>query len=238
MSDDSQDISALLRACADPRNSAAWQEFIRRFHKLIAGVVMRRCARWGEYSSSVFDDLVQDTYLKLCADDGDLLLEFQRQHQDAIYGYLKVITANVVNDYFRARNAEKRGGGAGTEEITSIQCSSDCEQAGSLSAIQRQVLLGEIDDVLVRCTQDKNGERDRLIFRLYYGPAGMSAKAIAELPDMDLNVKGVESAILRISKLVRVEIKKQPKPAKKAEAAASAEKGISQEKASLKGEDD
>ena len=205
MSYNSQDTCELIRACADPRNSAAWQEFIRRFHKLIAGVVMRTCARWGEYPSNAADDLIQETYLKLSADNGRLLLDFQSQHPDAIYGYLKVVTANVVNDHFRARNAEKRGGGASTEEITSIQCPSECDHAGSLSTIERQVLLNEIDNRLERCTQGEFGERDRLIFRLYYRQ-GFSAKAIAALPDLELTVKGVESAILRITRLLRDEI--------------------------------
>lgn len=238
MSYGSQDTCELIRACADPRNSAAWQEFIRRFHKLIAGVVMRTCARWGEYPSNAADDLIQETYLKLSADNARLLRDFQSQQPDSIYGYLKVITANVVNDHFRARNAEKRGGGVNPEEINSIQCASECDQAGIWSAIERQVLLGEIDDCLERCTQGDKAERDRLIFRLYYRQ-GFSAKAIAAIPEVELkNVKGVESAILRITRLVRAEIKKQSKPVEKAEAAAAAEKGISQEKASLKGESD
>lgn len=205
MSYNSQDTCELIRACTDPRNSAAWQEFIARFQKLIAGVAMRTCERWGEYSSNAVDDLVQETYLKLSAGNAKLLRDFQSQRPDSIYGYLKVVTTNVVNDHFRARNAEKRGGGASTEEITSIQCASECDHAGSLSAIERQVLLNEIDNRLERCTQGEFGERDRLIFRLYYRQ-GFSAKAIAALPDLELTVKGVESAILRITRLLRDEI--------------------------------
>ncbi|HEY6348220.1 MAG TPA: sigma-70 family RNA polymerase sigma factor [Candidatus Angelobacter sp.] len=237
MSYDSQDTCELIRACADPRNSAAWQEFIRRFHKLIAGVAMRTCARWGEYSGGAADDLVQDTYLKLCADNCRLLLEFQGPHPDAIFGFIKVVTANIVNDHFRALHAEKRGGGVNPEDINSVQCATDCDQSGSLSAIQRAVLLGEIDHCLERCTQGESGERDRLIFRLYYGPCGFSAKDIAALPDVKLTVKGVESAILRITRLVRADVNRQAKEKAKAQAA-TAEKGISEEKPSLKGESD
>lgn len=239
MSYSSQDTCDLIRACADPRNSDAWREFMRRFQKLIAGVALRTCARWGEYSSEAVDDLIQETYLKLCADNGRLLLEFQSQHPDAIFGYLKVITANIVNDHFRALHAEKRGGGVRPEEISSIQCASDCDQLGSLSTIQREVLLGEIDACLERCTQGESGERDRLIFRLYYGPSGFSAKAIAAMPDLGLTVKGVESAILRITRLVRAEINRQSKEDEKAKkAVATDEKGIPEEKTSLKGEED
>lgn len=238
MSDDSQDISALLRACADPCNSVAWQEFVRRFHKLIAGVVMRTCVRWGEYSSHLVDDLIQETYLKLSADNSRLLRYFQSQRPDSIFGYLKVVTANVVNDHFRALHADKRIGDVNPEEISDNQCTLDCDQLRSLSSVEREVLLNEIDAYLECCTQGDKAERDRLIFRLYYRQ-GFSAKAIAAIPEVELkNVKSVESAILRITRLVRAEIHKQPKPNKKAEATAASEKGISQEKASLKGEDD
>ena len=241
MSYSSQDTCELIQACADPRNSQAWEEFIRRFQKLIAGVVLRTCARWGEYSSQAVDDLVQETYLKLCADNGHLLLDFQSQHPDAIYGYLKVVTANIVNDHFRALHAEKRGGGVSPEDITGIQCVSDCDELRSLSAIEREVLLGEIDVCLQRCTQGESEDRDRLIFRLYYGPCGMTAKEIAALPEVKLSiktVKGVESAILRITRQVRAEMAKRAQLDAEAEKATSEEKGSSEEKPSLKGEED
>src|SRR5215467_4542727 len=102
MSYSSQDTGELVRACADPRNAAAWQEFIHRFQKLIAGVVLRTCERWGEYSPNIADDLIQEVYLKLCDNNCRILVEFQRLHENAIYGYIKVIAANLVNDHFRA----------------------------------------------------------------------------------------------------------------------------------------
>ena len=101
--------SGLIRACADGE-AAAWLEFIRRFHRLIAVTASRAARRWGEISPAVVDDLAQETYLKLCDDGARVLCEFDASHPDAIFGFLKVLTANVANDYFKRLHAGKRGG--------------------------------------------------------------------------------------------------------------------------------
>lgn len=234
MADPSPDTCELIRACCDPQNTAAWREFIRCFHKLIAGTVLRTCARWGEYSSNVADDLVQETYLKLCADYCRLLREFQHRHPNAIYGYIKEIAANIVNDHFRAIHAEKRGGGKAPEEITEGQYAAAPGQSGSSHDIEQKVLLAEVDRFLERCTQGETGQRDRLVFRLYFRQ-NFTAKAIAALPDLKLTVKGVESLIFRLIRCLRVETARTRQKAKAANATNS-EKGFSPDKTSLQGE--
>ena len=52
---------------------AAWEEFMRRYHRFIAGVVFRTTQKWGKASPTTMDDLIQKTYLKLCADEYRLL---------------------------------------------------------------------------------------------------------------------------------------------------------------------
>src|SRR5262245_58380335 len=99
----------LIYQCVSSKSSEAWQEFIRRFQPLIAGVVARAAARWIGVSHSLIDDLTQETYLKLCTDEFRRLREFQSRHEDAIYGFLKVVAYNVTLDYFKVRHASKRG---------------------------------------------------------------------------------------------------------------------------------
>src|SRR5690348_59315 len=74
----------LARACADQNDAAAWREFIHRYQRLIAIVVYRVARRWGANAPSAVDDLVQETYIKLCADRGRILREFEASHPDAI----------------------------------------------------------------------------------------------------------------------------------------------------------
>lgn len=100
MSYSSLSCDELVRACAESGNAEAWQEFVCRFEKHIKLVIWRVARRWGEDSPTVIQDLVQDTYVKVCADDCRFLRNFKPQHEDAFFGMLKVTAANVARDYF------------------------------------------------------------------------------------------------------------------------------------------
>jgi RNA polymerase sigma-70 factor (ECF subfamily) len=68
--------------------------------------------------------------------------------------------------------------------------------------MERTILLQEIDLHLARSISAEELPRSRLIFWLYYR-SGLSASAIASLPSIGLTTKGVESALLRLTRLVR-----------------------------------
>lgn len=205
MADSTTPIGEVIRSCAGPGAAGAWEEFVRKTHRLIASVVMRTARRWGERSPSAVDDLVQETYLKLCSDRARLLREFESRSPESFYSYLKVVTANVVHDYFKARASEKRGGGRADQGADPAAAEAVAENLGSPRSLEREVLLGEIDELLRRRLSGETRERDRTIFWLYYRH-GMTARAIASLPSIDLSTKGVESTILRLTRLVRGEM--------------------------------
>lgn len=196
----------LILACMQSDDIAAWEEFVRRFQRLIASVAVRIARRWGEPSPHVIDDLVQETYLKLCADNFRLLRRFKSHHQDAFYGYLKVVTANLVHDHFKAAHSSKRGSGT-IESATDEPVASATAVAGlaSVKSSERGVLLREIDTMLSRLAAGPQLQRSRRIFWLYYR-FGFTASAIAALPYIGLNTKGVESTILRLTRLLRQEL--------------------------------
>src|SRR5438105_15838576 len=98
----------LLKECVTQAEAPAWQEFVRRFQPLIAGVVARTASRWGAVSAALVDDLVQETYLKLCTEEFRRLREFESRHDDAIYGFLKAVAYTVTMDYFKVHNPAKR----------------------------------------------------------------------------------------------------------------------------------
>jgi RNA polymerase sigma-70 factor (ECF subfamily) len=195
----------LIRVCAQTGQTPAWEEFIRRFNPLIARVVVRTARRWGQLSPSVLDDLVQETYLKLCAEDCRLLRTFESRQPEAIYGYLKVVTANVVHDHFKSAYAAKRGSGEVTEEIDDVRlnaASAVRPPAANQVSMERTILFQEIDRHLARLLPVADLPRSRLIFWLYYR-SGLTASAIASLPNVGLSTKGVESALLRLTRLIR-----------------------------------
>ncbi len=193
----------LATVCFQSGDELAWAEFVRRFQPLIARVAVRVARQWGEFSPQLVDELVQDTYLKLCADRKRSQQTFTSKHQDGIYGYIKVLTANLAHDHFRASRSQKRGGATATTSIDSdsrvpgVQCSKSDE-----TFIQRDILVQEVDACLQAVSVGPGSERDRKIFWLYYR-VGLTASAIAALPTIGLSTKGVESTLLRLTRQVR-----------------------------------
>jgi RNA polymerase sigma-70 factor, ECF subfamily len=193
----------LVRICLASADADAWAEFVRRFQPTIAAVVLRTTRRWGESSPLVVEDLVQETFVKLCAGEGRLLRQFQPRHPKAIFGYMKLITTRVVHDYFRQMHTAKRGA---LQVVPAV----DNPEAGPTDStaterVERGVLLGEIERRLSQIDLGPYAERDRRIFWLYYR-CGMTAQAIAALLQGQLTTAGVESAISRATRLIREEL--------------------------------
>jgi RNA polymerase sigma-70 factor (ECF subfamily) len=195
--------SELIRACADGE-AAGWQEFIRRFHRIIATTACRVARRWGENAPEVVDDLVQDTYLKLCAEGARVLREFDSPHPFVIFAFLKIVTSNVANDYFKRLHAGKRGGGHAGEPLENAERTGSAAGPANLASIERAVFLDEVDAFLSRVGTPKTRERDKTIFWLYYRQ-GLTAKEIVDLP-FGLSLKGVESTLRRLTQLVRTHL--------------------------------
>jgi RNA polymerase sigma-70 factor (ECF subfamily) len=192
----------LIRACAEANDSATWAEFVSRFHRHISLSIVRVGYQWGEAPQRVVDDLVQDTYLKLCANRCRLLLGFASQNPEAIVGYVKTIAMNVARDHFKSRRSLKRGSGETSQSLDESQTSASPSNLGGQEAMEREILLNQIHECLETGSQGRDHDRDCTIFWLYYRQ-GMSAKDIAALPTIGLSAKGVESTIFRLTRLVR-----------------------------------
>ncbi len=199
---DSLSAADLVRRCAESNDPAAWDNFVRRFHPMIASVVLRTAHRWGVTSTAVLDDVIQEIYLKLCCNQCRLLRDFKPHHENAIFGYLKVVAANAASDYFKSRIHEPTDTAEGSDVLETMDTRS---AQRSSSFTERQVLIGEIDACLQKILPDSSRKRDYEIFWLHYR-AGMSARAIAELGYHGLTTKGVESTLLRLIRLLRQEL--------------------------------
>jgi RNA polymerase sigma-70 factor (ECF subfamily) len=204
MSYSSWSAEELVRACVEAGNSEAWAEFVCRFRKLIACVVLRIARKYGEASSAIVDDLVQDTYLKVCSDNCRLLREFEPQHPDAFFGMLRVIAVNVAHDHFRARRSAKRGSGFSDGDLAEVDTFVPDAHSAGPAYIEREILLQEIDGVLSDI-DSPTAARDREIFWLYYRQ-GFTAKAIAAIASYNLSTKGVESILYRLMCYVRAHL--------------------------------
>jgi RNA polymerase sigma-70 factor (ECF subfamily) len=193
----------LIRACAESDDGAAWEEFVARFQKSITLSIARTACQWGKAPAQFVDDLLQDTYLKLCVDRCRLLLDFAVQHSDeAALGYIKTIAINVTHDHFKSLHSKKRGGGETDQLHEDFDPAAQGDSFGGPKAMDREVFLKQVDNQLQDCAAGSNQERDCLIFWFYY-LQGMSAKAIAALASVKLTAKGVEAVIYRLTRCVR-----------------------------------
>lgn len=192
----------LIRSCAESNDGAAWEEFVNRFHRPVSLSILRTAYHWGSIPRQLVDDLVQETYLKLCAGKCRLLRDFVSSHPEAVTAYIKTIAVNVARDYFKSVHAQKRGAAEIGPMPEDFEPRALAGSLGAQDAIEREILLRQVSGCLETHLVGPDQERDRLIFRLYY-QQGMSAKSIAELPAIGLTAKGVESVISRLTRLVR-----------------------------------
>ena len=189
-----------MKACANANDQVAWAEFIRRFQPLIAGAALRTARMWSDISSPHLDDLIQETYLKLCEDNCRLLRSFEARHEDSIFGFLKVLAANVVHDHFKAALATKRG--AGIQDLPSADLETAPDSHDSFVDVAHRLQMQRIDRILNQVAAGKDEERKRIIFWLRHRQ-GFTASEIAALPAIGLTTEGVESVLWRLSVMIR-----------------------------------
>lgn len=195
----------LIRACTDSADREVWEEFIRRFHRVIAITALRTAQLGSPNPSSLIDDLIQETYLKLCADNYRLLRTFRSRTPGSIFGYIKVVTANVVRDHLKSLRSQKRGLKQSVEGFDADTAATASTTTGSARAIELEILLKQIDVMICSLSPQNERDRNRTIFGLYYRQ-GFTAEAIAGIPSIGLNTKGVESVIFRLTQQVRKEL--------------------------------
>ncbi|HEX3586292.1 MAG TPA: sigma-70 family RNA polymerase sigma factor [Candidatus Angelobacter sp.] len=194
----------LVSYCLDSQDQAGWTEFVRRFQPLIAGVVTKCVFKRIRPKPDLIDDLVQETYLKLCANNFKALRNFNFKDEHGFFGFIKVVASRVVEDYFRGSHSQKRGGGHEDENIDDVNPPAP-PKTRSPSPAELAILIREIEQALAGLAGEQNSTRDYEIFWLYYRQ-GLTSKAISELAAIGLGVKGVESTLLRLTRLVRAKL--------------------------------
>ena len=197
--------SELVKACAGSKNEEAWAEFIRRFQTVIAITVMRISRRWGEPSCQQLDDLTQDTYLKLCENDSQLLRSFRPLSEGSIYRFLKVVATNVVHDRFKSAWAAKRGASRTDAMGEPVRIDPKTANGRSFDAVLQRLQLEQVDRILMQVTTGKDQKRNRTIFWLRHRQ-GLTSSEIASIPLIGLTTEGVESVLMRLATVIRAHV--------------------------------
>jgi RNA polymerase sigma-70 factor (ECF subfamily) len=207
MNENRTSVNDLARACSRSVDAAEWDEFVRRCAPLASLVALRVSRLWvREASPAAVDDIVQDTFLKLCEQERRILRDFEPRGEDSFFGLLRIVAASVANDYYRRQYSAKRGGNVVTSVLVGDEGSGEVGIHTS-NAMHQEALYGQLDKRL-RSAPRTIGDRDRAIFWLYYRQ-GFTAEEIARLPASGLTAKGVESALRRMTVWLRSELERK-----------------------------
>jgi RNA polymerase sigma-70 factor (ECF subfamily) len=203
MAQDETSIRDLLHLCLSSDGEEQWREFVRRTQPLIASVIINTVRRWKTPAPSLVDDLIQDTFVKLFANEKKALRVAKNEHENTIFGYLKVIASNVVRDHFR-QPANK----ADEIEINDAVFPPGPRDRERLEFLQKKEQIKRILEML---SVSETYDRDAGIFWFFY-EQGYTAKEISLLPAVGLTVKGVEAVLFRVARFVREKLElKEPK---------------------------
>ena len=181
----------LLQSCLTSQSHGHWTEFVGRLQPGIAGAILRTFSRYasgGRPARDQVDDLVQQTYLRLCDYDYRVLRKLESQDEPSLLAYVRTVAINLTIDHLRGNSrvfepldpSMRREDGNPTEHFA---------------------LIDTINRHLAVCA-GVDAMRSRRIFWLYYR-SGLTSKAISEIAGLGLGQKGVESLLLRLARCVR-----------------------------------
>jgi RNA polymerase sigma-70 factor (ECF subfamily) len=194
MAEEEIPIRELLQLCLDTDAEEHWREFVRRTQPLIASVIINTVRRWKQPAPSLVDDLIQNTYVKLLDNDRKALRSIKNEYENAIFGFLKVVASNVVQDHFR-----KPINKADEVEVSDAVLPPGHDERERLEFSDKKK---EVQKILATLSSSETYERDVAIFWFFY-EQGYTAKEISQLPNVGLTVKGVEAVTLRLSRYLR-----------------------------------
>jgi len=205
------EANRLARICAYSAQAPEWEEFVRVVTPVVALAARRVSAVWGDPSHGTISEIMQEVFLKLCEDDRRILREFEDRGNDSFLKLLRMITASVGTDHFRRSRAEKRGGRSNSVPLETHVSADSVFDDKATEAVEWPSLIAQLDGLLMLYPKTVS-RRDRNLFWLYYRQ-GLTADAISRIPAIGLTAKGVESALQRLTRLLRETIVNgKPKP--------------------------
>lgn len=166
---------------------------MRRYHRLIAGTVVRVISGSNEVRTGDVEEIVQEVYLKLCMDQGKALRAFVPRHEGSDFSYLAVIARNVAITWLRNRQS-----GVGQSHETPLAGIKDPEDGRPGAQLDLRLRLQEVEAALLQVAS----ERERQIFWLYYR-VGLTALDISRYRHFGLEESGVESLLARLVRKIR-----------------------------------
>ena len=180
---------------SDTTNSEAWQEFDARVRPVIQATVFRNLP--SPFQTESRKELVQDVFFKLIDEDYRRLRNLAWPHENAIFGWLQLVSRNTVIDWVRRDDPV-------SVDIESPEAINKGDGKDRHKEAAARDLRGKIDRYLLSRTSKPHYQRDRNIFSLFYC-WGYTDKAIARLSGINLPPKKVEN----IRRQLLLEVKRE-----------------------------
>jgi RNA polymerase sigma-70 factor (ECF subfamily) len=196
------DIAKVIAGCIAEPGGRAREEFVCRFQKPIASMIVKTLRGYGVLQPDLIEDLIQDTYVRIFDDRSRILRQLKVIDENTIFGFVQSVAFSTVVDHFRSQFALKRGGREGV--VASDIAGATAVTANPSAAYEERLLLQKIETLLEEITLPPNAERDRRIFQLQM--AGHSTRNIAETDGIGLSEKGVISVLHRLKAELRVRL--------------------------------
>jgi RNA polymerase sigma factor (sigma-70 family) len=195
-------VQLIYETARDLNGGDVWAEFSSRFkHRIVKYCwhAFRLHGEGGARFHDLIDDFTQDFYKRLLQNDGRAIRSFRGQTEDSVYAFLAAVAKTTVQDYLRHQNAERR-----SAKLISLE---DLKNFGRNAPSSNAFLADLIDAERVLEAEgydNRNRERDRLIFKLHF-VEGLTASELAAVPAFQLTVSGIEKVLGRLrSRLQRL----------------------------------
>jgi len=100
-------LHALLHGRSKLLQQQRWNDFVRRYERLITSCVLKVLRRYGAmFTSEDLDDLVGDVWLTLLRDDMKKLRQYDETRGFRIASFIGLVATNTTIDHLRARQAD------------------------------------------------------------------------------------------------------------------------------------
>jgi RNA polymerase sigma factor (sigma-70 family) len=105
--EETQLLKALLQPASEGARQIAWNQFVRRYERLIASCVLKVLRRYGAvFANEDLDDLVGDVWLQLLRDDLKKLRQYDATRGFRIASFIGLVATNTTIDHLRSRETE------------------------------------------------------------------------------------------------------------------------------------
>ena len=184
-------LSALFREYAETGSDTVFAEFQKLATPMFTSVAWRVARLNGGATTEQIEDQLQEIAYRLTAHRKELASRLPSSPELA-KAYLLKLAANVCRDDWKSARAERRD----TARNVPLQGVEDRLMDQGFSRADISVLMSQIDSLL------PDDRSDRIIFNFYY-KQGYTASEISQLKMLNLQVKGVESRLQRITALLK-----------------------------------